>query len=516
MLIGNIARAQQPPAPRFKAQAEHILLCVWDGMRPDFVTAENTPNLHALAERGTFFANNHAFYITTTEVNGTILATGVFPRRSGILANREYRPAINLVEPIATENHRAVRINDALTDGKHIAVPTVAELVQKAGFSTALAGTKPIALLHDRGHDRTGRGPTLFAGRSYPPAFAKGLEAVMGKFPSSPTSVLEDLNDARPNTPQNAWTTRALIEHLWRDTIPRYSVLWLGDPDFSQHLTAPGSPTALAGIHDSDTHLGLALAALEQKGVLEKTDVFVVSDHGFSTIAKTVELVPWFRKAGIRAVSSFKMTPRPGEVLINTTGGSTSIYIVDKDRALTEKVVALLQTSPFAGPIFTRDGLPGTFKHADARFDTADAPEIIFSFRWLPGENKHGTPGLIWAEGRRPGNGTHGTLSPFEVRNTLVAAGPDIRAGHRSQLPSGNIDVAPTILALLGLEQDGGVDGRVLLEALNGVTFDPPPPRKHRAEARRSTGFGTWTQHLQTTTFAGKLYFDEGNAELLR
>jgi hypothetical protein len=75
----------------------------------------------------------------------------------------------------------------------------------------------------------------------------------------------------KSNTAQNLWTTRALIEGLWKDGVPKFSTLWLGDPDASQHLTRPGSPTALAAIRDSDTHLGLAIEELRKRGVLVKT-----------------------------------------------------------------------------------------------------------------------------------------------------------------------------------------------------------------------------------------------------
>ena len=259
--LAAAALAENPPP--FKAKAEHVLLCVWDGMRPDFITPENTPNLHALAARGTYFNNNHSFYITTTEVNGTVLATGVFPRRSGIMANLEYRPAIDLMHGVATDDFATILTSDALSDGRHIAVPTVAELVQKAGRTTAVVCTKTVALLHDRGKDRTGRGPTLWAGRTYPKDFLKTIVQALGKFPAYPKTDIFDIADARPNTAQNLWTTKALVNVLWKDEIPAYSVLWLGDPDFSQHFTAPGSPTALAAIHDSDTHLGIALAELE-------------------------------------------------------------------------------------------------------------------------------------------------------------------------------------------------------------------------------------------------------------
>lgn len=493
-----------------------MLLCVWDGMRPDFIDAENTPNLHALVQSGTFFANHHAFYVSTTEVNGTLLATGVFPRRSGIMSNREYRPAINLTETVATENWATMRVGDALTDGKYLGTRTVAELAQQAGMTTVVAGTKSVALLHDRSPDRTGKSPTLFAGKTYPEEFLKTIVAVQGRFPDAPKSVIADLSDARPNTAQNAWTTQALIDFLWRENLPRYTVLWLGDPDFSQHLTSPGSPTALAAIHDSDTNLGLVLAALEKRGAREKTDIFVVSDHGFSTIAHIVDVAAYLKKGGLPAVREFKTTPRPGEVLVSNVGGHNGIFVIGKNRAVIQRIVDLLQVGNFAGPIFTREGLAGTFTLANGRFDTPDAPDVLFGFRWSPGANKYGTPGLIFGEGKRPGLGTHGTLSPFEVRNTLVAAGPDLRPGFRNELPTGNIDVAPTLLAILGLEQPGGCDGRVLVEALQGVEFNPPAPQSRRIEAKRPLAAGTWMQYLQVTKFGDKLYFDEGNAGIVK
>ena len=198
----------------FKAKAQHVVLCAWDGMRPDFITPENTPNLHALSQRGTFFNRNHSFYVTTTEVNGTVLATGVFPRRSGILANREYRPGIDLMHAVATEDRKTIRIGDALMDGHYLGVMTVAEIVQQAGLSTAVAATKGIGLLHDRSVDRAGKSPTVCFGRTYPEDFLKTIEKTLGKFPDFQKSILDDLSDARPNTAQNLWTTRALIGGL--------------------------------------------------------------------------------------------------------------------------------------------------------------------------------------------------------------------------------------------------------------------------------------------------------------
>src|SRR5215469_8349941 len=100
-------------------KAEHVVVVVWDGMRPDFVSPQYTPTLYELARRGTFFMRNHAVYVSTTEVNGTALATGMFPEHSGIIANVEYRPDLNWLSSYATEALEIVRRGDAASQGHY-------------------------------------------------------------------------------------------------------------------------------------------------------------------------------------------------------------------------------------------------------------------------------------------------------------------------------------------------------------------------------------------------------------
>ena len=64
-------------------------------MRPDFVTERNAPTLWKLAREGVTFRRHHSVYPTATNVNGAALATGAYPNRNGLLANREYRPRID-------------------------------------------------------------------------------------------------------------------------------------------------------------------------------------------------------------------------------------------------------------------------------------------------------------------------------------------------------------------------------------------------------------------------------------
>jgi hypothetical protein len=121
----------------------------------------------------------------------TALATGFYPNRSGIIANSEYRPDVGWLGPSATEGLEMIRQTDAVTGGKYIRVPTVAEILQAAGHPTLIVGTKPVALLHDRSIRKTsGAGKdsiVLYNGRTMPSALVEQIEKVNDnkKFPTN-------------------------------------------------------------------------------------------------------------------------------------------------------------------------------------------------------------------------------------------------------------------------------------------------------------------------------------------
>ena len=167
------------------AEQRHVVVVVWDGMRPDFVSEQNTPTLWKLAKEGVTFRNHHSVYPSATNVNGTAIITGVYPGGSGILANHVYRPELNAKNSIDVEASAVVEKGDLWSAGKYVAVPTIAEIVQDAGGTTAIATAKTVGLLLDR-HVDPARGKnsiTLFAGASLPPNAIGSIAKTLGAFP---------------------------------------------------------------------------------------------------------------------------------------------------------------------------------------------------------------------------------------------------------------------------------------------------------------------------------------------
>ena len=525
LIVCSSAAAVVPAKPE-----RHVVVVVWDGMRPDFVTEQNTPTLWKLAREGITFRNHHAVYPSATMVNGTAMVTGIYPGKSGIIANHVYRPDIDPHHSIDVELPAVVKKGDEVSGGKYILVPTIAELVQHAGGRTVIASAKTVGLLLDRQADvGTAKNcVTLFAGKSLPAEIIPSITATLGPFPSG-------------RLQQDAWTTKAMTDCFWKDGVPALSVLWLGEPDLTQHESAPGAPAALAAIKSADENLAAVLSALDQRDARGRTDVFVVSDHGFSTIKRSVDLRRILNDAGftakieelriakdgnqsaggIRDKTEFNDQPKPGDIMLAANGGSVLFYVIGHDPTVTRRLVEFLQQSDFAGVIFTREPMEGTFVLEQARIQTDRAPDVVMAFRWDTSKNQFGIPGMIDADWQRAaGKGTHATLSRLDMHNMLIAAGPDFKRGQIDDLPSGNIDLAPTILQVLGIKAPSKIDGRILSEAMpaaNSTNGDSKPGVSSQTaetktiEATKHFPSGTWRQSLQISRIGTTVYLDEGN-----
>jgi arylsulfatase A-like enzyme len=297
--------------------------------------------------------------------------------------------------------------------------------------------------------------------------------------------------------------------------LPAFSLLWLSDPDLAQHDSAPGSEAALAAIRSSDSNLALVLDALEKKKAWTSTDVFVVSDHGFSTVERAIDFSAELRKAGFDAKAAFTETPKRGQVMAADNAGTILFYIIEHDPDVTARLVEWLQRSDFAGVIFAREKFEGTFPLEVARANSVDAPDFMVSLRWNKKPNQFGVPGQIVADHARPaGTGTHVTLSEFDVHNILFAAGPDFRERTTTTLPSSNLDLAPTILHLLGVTPPQKLDGRILVEAMEEKAERVEPLTKTMQVTRKFPS-GEWQQHLRVSLVGETIYLDEGNGSFV-
>jgi hypothetical protein len=179
--------------------------------------------------------------------------------------------------------------------------------------------------------------------------------------------------------------------------------------------------------------------------------------------------------------------PKPlpaGAIVVAANAGSDYLFIPDGDAKTVRAAVTSLQSRLQFGAIFVSDKygrLPGTLPLSLIKADSpipGRGPDLIVSFAFDEKVAVAGHAGISYASSvnRR---GDHGSFSPADVHISLMAHGPDFKAGLRDPLPTSNVDIAPTIARVLGFDLPGA-DGRVFEEALK----DGPPLTRYTVKPR--------------------------------
>lgn len=180
-------------------------------------------------------------------------------------------------------------------------------------------------------------------------------------------------------------------------------------------------------------------------------------------------------------------------IIVAANGGSTYFYVPSHNKALVAKLVRFVQTREEFGAVFVdqRYGqLPGTLPLHIVKLHNLQHrnPDVIAGSHYEANVKVQGMYGIEFNSDGSD-RGMHGSFSPRDVHNTLVAFGPDFKTQYRDALPTGNVDLAPTLAHILGFTMPN-TDGRVLMEALSdgwpasaytlfNVIYMPPYPAKN-------------------------------------
>ncbi len=487
--------AQQSPAsPR-----RHLLIVV-DGLRPDYVTADVMPNLTALGKRGVVFNRHHSVYPTVTRVNASSISTGAYPEVHGLIGNAVYFPKVDPAKFLDTGDRNNL-VTIAGAEGRLLTAPTLGELLQAAGRKMLVVSSGSTGSAFLNNHTLSG-GAILHYQYVLPATLGEDMK-VLG--PAPVPSAAEGPVASAVEGPAEGALDRYAVDAFLKVGIPRVdpsvTVMWLGELDAAAHAKGIGSPETIAVLRRVDGQIQRIQDGLKAAGLFDSYNIWVTSDHGFSTHTGGVDL---------NAILKPFARPLPdGSPRIVTSGGA--IYVHDGDEAAVSAIAAALQKTPGVGAVFTRaaqpgsfDGkVPGTLSFDAVRWQHDRSAQILFSPDWTNTANAHGVPGTVAAGG----TAGHGSSSPWDIHNTLIAAGPDLKQGVAIDAPSANVDFAPTFLKLLGLTIPSSVQGRPLEEGLvNGAA--PGANAVRTIEHTASTPDGTYavTGTFSIVNAAGREY----------
>lgn len=471
-----------------------IIIVVFDGLQPAQITPVLMPNLARFASGGVVFGKHHPAYPTVTRVNAAAIVTGCAPGRHGLSGNTMLARDFDRYRVIGALEPTLQAMADA---GRPVLLAdTLADILGRNGMEYIAigTGTSGNAYLHNPNAAASG-GATLHPDFTLPRPLYAELSARFGDWPDA------DL----PNTARLSYARRILTEYILPERQPAVALLWSSEPDKSQHEYGVGLGTAADALAGADAEFGILLDYLEAAGRAQSTDIVALSDHGYSTISATIGLETLLRDAG------FPDIDQPGGVAVANNGGSALLYLNEPDAGSAGRLAGWLMEQPFAGAICAaaRVGpVPGALPAALIGCDGPRSPDLMLSFRWNSETNPTGYPGYAPATGGRAGQGQHGSMSRHELKNVGLARGPSFRSGMVLETPTGNCDVAPTVLHLLGIPiPPGTMDGRILDEALADAAGDEPQAgvTTHRAE------LGQYRQEIQISAVGDTRYVDYGN-----
>ena len=152
------------------------------------------------------------------------------------------------------------------------------------------------------------------------------------------------------------------------------TVLWIGEPDHSEHELGLFSDRTLEGLRQADREFGRVLDWWETQGRAKDIQLVVMSDHGHVEVARHADFEEILENAGLHVLTGSDIArgaePRADDVIL--IGEYTSgIWVPGKKRETLEAVRDALMNSPEVGMVFSqpdpdrpdaREGLiPGTF-----------------------------------------------------------------------------------------------------------------------------------------------------------
>ena len=474
------------------------LLVVMDGLRPDYVTAEIMPNLNAFAEANIRFNKHHAVYPTVTRVNASTMVTGCYPGAHGLMDNSVYFPEVDPNKALSAADRGNLERIEAATGGKLLLVPTLGEILADAGKSLFVASSGSTGSAFLLNH-KVKAGAIVHPEFVLPESFAARAAEVLD--PAGP--------EATPNKAWNARVTDAYLKLGVDELKAPVAILWYTDPDHTAHEKGIGEPVTIESLKAVDAEFGRVLAGLEERGLAGKINIIISSDHGFST----------GKAAGSYNEFINKYCADKGIDPASVVRAGYGLYFKDDAKKYVEDLVMQLQTVPWIGAIFTTPMFPGApwgvnpgcASLGAVYYENPRNAHIVVSPDWSDDANEFGFKGTTTAAGHG-----HGSSSPWDVHNTLIAGGPGFKAGLKVDVPSGNIDLAPTILRLNGLPQVASMQGRVLEEALQGgadpASIEVKPQIYRQQMSIPGSEPVTYTLEIHESRVGATAYFDFAKA----
>lgn len=482
-----------------------FLVVSFDGLRPDLIGAELTPNIVRLQKTGVTLSSHRTVYPSETRVAFPSLVTGATLNSHGMVGNKFIdRKSVPESYLDTSDADLLARLNRE-SGGRLMSAPTLGELLSGSGKNLAVLATNSPGTTHLFHHKAEDFNHIRLSGHfreaCTPADVLAEIEAEFGALPPAPA-------EGDPDFAGQEWITSVFLGHIWPKQRPDVTILSYGEPDTTSHFHGTGSATTREIIAYCDAQFGRVLDWWEAEGRDAGVQIFILSDHGHITAHSRVSVVDQMKAEGFKP----GVAPDIDVDVVVVPGQVGALYL--KNRTITQlrRLVEMLTEQPWCGSIFTapKNGVegiaPGSFATSLICADHERAPDVYFTFRADDTIDAFGMVGGTWYDShQRPGLGVHGGLHPKELAAVGIAAGSAFKSDHVSTVPSGICDITPTILHLLGMQIPASMNGRRLNEVLIEGGDAPVVGGPQIFEV----GLNNYSQRLKRSSVGDAIYLDE-------
>jgi predicted AlkP superfamily pyrophosphatase or phosphodiesterase len=392
LLAGCTTVPTRPNAAGTVSEPPPLLLISIDALRADYLGRGDTPHLDRLARQGVRAEWMNPSYPALTFPNHFTLVTGLRPDHHGVVHNT-----------MREEGLGDFRVADltAVGDARWWRAEPIWVGAEKAGLPTAIW------------------------------AWPGGAAQIDGVRPTRWKPYDESVPAAQRADEVARWLEESAA------TRPRFVALYLEMVDGAGHDYGPEAPQTRKAVREMDAAVGRLIEALQRKGMLERVNVVVVSDHGMAAVlpghvVAVEDMVPVEDAVVISIGQSVGIVPRAGRV---------------------EAAEKRLLGRHDHYQCWRKGELPARWHYGR----NARVPPIVCQMD----EGWDALPAAGVAKRALAGTrGSHGYDPALaSMRATFIAHGPAFRKGAVI-VPFDNVDVYPLMARLLGIparENDGDI-----------------------------------------------------------
>lgn len=407
------------------------------------------PTIRSMAESGARAKRMETSFPSVTWTTHTSLVTGVRAGRHGVLGNSYFDRAQNKKIPL---------IMDPLFDKEDLVkAPTIYDVAHRAGFKTAGVNWPASRKARHLDWQVPDVGDAAIYEKSSTPSLLAELKAA-----GIPIEKQSEWVKAPTGKAMRDWLYTRIAAHILRTHRPNVLVLHLVTVDSFAHQHGGRSPEVAWAVNDSDNRIRELVDTVRAAGLADRATFFVTADHGFADYTKNINLNVLLRAKGLLTTAGNNVVE--AKVHFLSEGGAGYLYVrnaAERAAIIADLVPALRAVEGIEAVIapaeFASVGhVPPEQNPHEPDLLVAAAPGYNFADSLASKELIVPTGGL---------KGTHGNHPANPLMDAAFAAwGAAIRPGVVVDKIR-NVDVAPTMAAVLGLKMEN-VEGRVLTEIL--------------------------------------------------